>query len=238
VEASVAPDGTSLVLARRGDEWVVRSGGAVLMSSRQHGSEEALAALALAKAVHRRSVFLGGLGLGFTLRAALDRLPTQARVVVVELSPALLDWNRRLVGQLAGRPLDDPRVRAQVGDAAVRLRGARDAYDAILLDLDNGPTALVQGSNRWLYGPAGVAACRQALRPGGRLAVWSARGDDGYLERLQRAGLDAEARSVPARGQRGLRHVIFLAVKGTEPAGPPRRPPGPRAPAHRGPRGG
>jgi len=214
IEKALAPDGTEMVLARRDDEWVVRYDGKVLMSSRQHGSEDALAALALDRVKQRQSVLVGGLGLGFTVRAALDRLPVDAKVVVAELTPALLDWNRRLVGKLAGRPLDDPRTHVHVGDAVQRIREAKGAYDAILLDIDNGPGSMVHESNHRLYGPGGIALCREALRDGGCLAVWSAHHDERYLERLQRGGFDAESRIVPARGDLGgLKHVIFLAVK-------------------------
>jgi len=219
IEKALAPDGTEMVLARRDDEWVVRYGGKVLMSSRQHGSEDALADLALKKAANRRTVLVGGLGLGFTVRAALDRIPVDAKVVVAELTPALLDWNRRLVGKLAGRPLDDPRTHVHIGDCVQRILEARSAYDAILLDIDNGPGSMVHESNHRLYGRRGIAACRDALRQGGVLAVWSAHHDIPYLERLRRAGLDAESRIVPARGDAGgLKHVLFLAVK----AGPGR----------------
>jgi spermidine synthase len=219
-----------LVLARRGEEWAVRAGGHVLMTSRAHGSEEALARLALA-ALDRppRTVLLGGLGLGFTLRSALDALPAEARVVVAELSPALVAWNRGPVAHLAGRPLDDPRVRLAGGDVAARIAEARAAFDAILLDVDNGPAPLARPGNAGLYGGRGAAACAGALRGGGVLAVWSAGPDETYLARLERAGLRAEARTVPARGGAagGPRHVIFLGVKVSRPA--PRRPA--RAPA-------
>ena len=214
IETALSPDGTEMVLARRDDEWVVRYDGKVLMSSRQHGSEDALAALALGRVKQRRSVLIGGLGLGFTVRAALDRLPVDAKVVVAELTPALLDWNRRLVGKLAGRPLDDPRCHVHIGDCVQRIREAKGAYDAILLDIDNGPGSMVHEANHRLYGPGGIALCRDALRDGGCLAVWSAHHDERYLERLQRCGFDAEAKIVPARGELGgLKHLIFLAVK-------------------------
>jgi spermidine synthase len=214
VEKARAPDGTELVLAHRDGEWVVRYGGKVLMSSRQHGSEDALAELALKKARHRRAVLVGGLGLGFTARAALERIPTHAKVVVAELTPALVDWNRRLVGKLAGRPLDDPRCRIHVGDVMDRIAEARGAYDAILLDVDNGPGSMVHEDNHRLYGHRGIAACRAALAEGGVLAVWSAHHDEAYLRRLQRGGLEATARVVPARGPAGgLKHVLFVAVK-------------------------
>jgi spermidine synthase len=223
VDRARAPDGTELVLARRGDEWVVRSGGRVLMSSRVHGSEEALATLALDRVARPRTILVGGLGLGFTLRAALDRLPAEARAVVAELVPALAAWNRGPLGDLARRPLDDPRVRLQLGDVGARIAEARGAFDAILLDVDNGPTALAHAANDALYGERGARACRDALRPGGVLAVWSAGPDAAYRSRLERAGFEVEAARVPARGAGagGVRHVVLLAVRGR--AQPPRR---------------
>jgi spermidine synthase len=216
VDRAVAPDGTELVLARRGDEWVVRARGHVLMSSRAHGSEDALAALALERVERPRAVLVGGLGLGFTLRAALDRLPPEARAVVAELVPALAAWNRGPLAALAGRPLDDPRVRLQLGDVRARIAEARGVYDAILLDVDNGPAALAHAGNRGLYADAGVRACRDALRAGGVLAVWSAGPDEAFRARLERSGLEVEQASVPARGPGGggTRHVVFLARRG------------------------
>ena len=214
LDRAKAPDGTELVLARRGEELVVRAGGRVLMSSRQHGSEEALAALALKQVKAPRSVLLGGLGLGFALRATLDRLPPEAKVVVAELVPELVGWNRGPAAQLAGRPLDDPRVRLQVGDVASRIAEAAKAYDAILLDLDNSPSSLVLPANDRLYGPKGVRACLAALRSGGVLAVWSAGPDDAYLKRLAAAGFESSQHHAPARGKAGgARHVIFIGVK-------------------------
>lgn len=215
VDRAAAPDGADWILARRGDEWVVRARGRVLMSSRQHGSEEALAALGLAKVARPRTVLVGGLGLGFTVRAVLDRLPGDARVVVAELVPALAAWNRAHVGHLAGRPLDDPRTRLQHGDALQRIAEAKGAFDAILLDVDNGPSALADARNARLYGDEGVRACRDALRAGGALAVWSAGPDERYLARLQKAGLEALVHAVPARGgtSKGVRHVVFVGRK-------------------------
>lgn len=222
IERALAPDGTALVLARRGDEWVVRAGGHVLVSSRAHGSEVGLAALGLARAARRDTVLVGGLGLGYTVRAVLDRVPTDARVIVAELSRALVDWNRGPVSALAGRPLDDPRVRLQVSDVADRIAEATRAFDAILLDVDNGPSALVHGRNERLYGEAGVHLAFEALKPGGALAVWSAGPDERYLVALRRAGFAAEAVPAPARaGAAGARHVVFLGVKSARPT--PRR---------------
>jgi spermidine synthase len=220
--------GTELVLARRGDEWVVRNDGRVLMSSRQHGSEDALAGLAL-EALDRpggaRTVLVGGLGLGYTLRATLDRIGPAARAVVAEISPALVEWNRGPVAHLAGRPLEDPRTRLQIGDVADRIAEATGAFDAILLDVDNSPSSMVLAENDRLYGRRGVEACARALASGGVLAVWSAGPDERYVRRLEQAGLEARAVTVPARGVGGggARHVVFL---GRKRAADPRRPGG------------
>jgi spermidine synthase len=226
VERARVGDGTELSLARRGDEWVVRYGGRVLMSSRQHGSEAALADLALSRVERAggvRTVLIGGLGLGYTLRATLDRVGPEARVVVAEISPELVAWTRGPLAHLAGSPLDDPRTRLQVGDVVARIAEANGAFDAILLDVDNSPSSMVLAGNDRLYGGRGVKACARALSRGGVLAVWSAGPDAPYVERLERAGLAAKAVTVPARGPGGggARHVIFLGVKE---AASPRRP--------------
>jgi spermidine synthase len=236
VERARVADGTELALARRGDEWVVRAGGRTLMSSRQHGSEDALAELALARVDREggvRTVLIGGLGLGYTLRATLDRVGPEARVVVAEISPELVAWNRGPLAHLAGSPLDDPRTRLQVGDVVARIAEASGAFDAILLDVDNSPSSMVLAGNDRLYGGKGVKACARTLSRGGVLAVWSAGPDEPYVERLERAGLAASAVTVPARGQGGggARHVIFLGVKAA--AGPARRGPKPPAPPRR-----
>jgi spermidine synthase len=214
VDRTAAPDGAELVLARRDDEWVVRVAGRTLMSSRVHGSEEALAAMALRGLENRRAILVGGLGMGFTLRAALDRLPVDAKAVVVELVPGLVAWNRGPLSKLAGRPLDDARVRLQQGDVLVRIAEAKGAYDAILLDVDNGPAAVAHTGNRKLYAEKGVRACAEALRAGGVLAVWSAGPDELYVERLERAGLEVSVEVVAARaGAGGVRHVVIVARK-------------------------
>lgn len=221
IDRARAPDGTEFLLARRGQEWVVRAGGRVLMSSRVHGSEEALAALALKKLKARRTVLIGGLGLGYTLRAVLDRMPAESRVIVAELVPELVAWNRGLVAHLAGRPLEDPRVRLQIGDVMGRIVEATKAFDAILLDVDNSPSSLVMPANDRLYGDRGVSACHNALKPGGVLAVWSAGPGGRYLERLERAGLVPAEHTVHARDvSSGARHVILVGVKAPARRGP------------------
>jgi spermidine synthase len=184
------------------------------MSSRAHGSEEDLARLAFGKAKHARTVLIGGLGLGFSLRATLDLLGPRGKVVVAEQSSSVVEWNRAHVGDLAGRPLADPRVTVRVGDVRERIAEARAAYDLILLDVDNGPAELIHDANARLYDATGVVACHVALREGGALAVWAVGPDDGYLRRLRRSGFDASAvRVAPRPGTGGRKHVVFLAVK-------------------------
>ena len=214
VDETRTADGTVLRLARRGTEWEVLFDGSVLMSSRAHGSEDELARLAFAKAPHARTVLIGGLGLGFSLRATLDLLGPRGRVVVAEQSSSVVDWNRAHVGDLAGRPLEDPRVTVRVGDVRKRIVEARAAYDLILLDVDNGPDALIHDANAGLYDATGIVACHVALKEGGALAVWAAGPDDRYLRRLQRSGFDASAiRVAPRPGAGGRKHVVFVAVK-------------------------
>jgi spermidine synthase len=209
-----AVDGTLLTLARRGTEWEVRADGFVLMSSRTHGSEEDLARLAFAKVKHARTVLIGGLGLGFSLRATLDLLGPRGKVVVAEQSPSVVEWNRTHVGGLAGRPLEDPRVTVRVGDVRERIGEARAAYDLILLDVDNGPAALIHDANAALYDATGIVGCHAALREAGALAVWATGPDERYLRRLQRSGFDASAvRVAPRPGAGGRKHVVFVAVK-------------------------
>jgi spermidine synthase len=213
-------DGTVLTLARHGGDWEVRADGFILMASREHGSEDDLARLAFAKAPHAQTVLIGGLGLGFYLRATLDLLGPRGRVVVAEQSAAVVAWNRAHVGGLAGHPLDDPRVTVGVGDVRARIAESRAAWDLILLDVDNGPAALIHRANAGLYDADGIAAGRRALRDGGALAVWAAAPDERYLRRLQRGGFSASAVRVPPRkGAGGRKHVVFVAAKA---AGRPR----------------
>jgi spermidine synthase len=209
------PDGRLMALTRRGGEYVIHADGKSLMSSRMHGSEEALARFGcrgLAQTANPR-VLVGGLGMGFTLRATLDVVPRDADVVVAELVPAVAEWNRGVLGSLASHPLRDPRVRLELSDVGAVLRASTSAFDAVLLDVDNGPAAFTSGGNARLYGDRGLAAASTALRPEGTLAVWSAREDRKFEQRLRYAGFRVELERVRARGKRGgPRHVIFLAT--------------------------
>jgi spermidine synthase len=208
-----APDGTTLTLTRHGHELVILADGKPLMSSRMHGSEEALATLGCRalRARERPAVLIGGLGMGFTLRATLDLLPEDATVVVAELVPAVVEWNRGPLGPLAGRPLSDRRVQVAAGDVADVLRASPGRFDAILLDVDNGPAAFTATTNDRLYDNSGVAAARAALAEGGVLAVWSAWDDRKFEQRLRHAGFRVQVERVRARlAKGGPRHTIFL----------------------------
>jgi len=208
-----ATDGTEIVLARRDREYAIRVDGQVLMSSESHGSEEKLAELGCAglRAVPRARVLVGGLGMGFTARAALDLLAADARVDVVELVGAVVAWNRDVIGHLARAPLLDPRLRLVERDVAEAIADADGRYDAILLDVDNGPEALTSFQNKHLYTEAGLAKARRALGPAGILAVWSVFDAPAFTARLRAAGFDVDVEQVWAHGTSGARHAVWLA---------------------------
>jgi spermidine synthase len=200
-------------LTRQGSEYVILASGKPLMSSRMHGSEEALAAFGCRNARTREApcVLVGGLGMGFTLRATLDLLPRDATVVVAELVPAVVEWNRGPLGPLADHPLKDGRVQVEIGDVAATVRASRHRFDAMLLDVDNGPAAFTASHNTRLYDDAGLAAARTALKPGGVLAVWSAWEDRRFEQRLRHGGFTVQVERVRARLKKGgPRHTIFL----------------------------
>jgi spermidine synthase len=211
VERARIADGTEFVLGRYGDDWVIRVGLQILMSNRMHDSEEELAEIALTRVTAPGAVLVGGLGLGYTARAVLDRVATDAEVTVLELVPELVDWNRRHLGGLADHPLADPRCRVVVGDVFDTLRLSPATFDAILLDVDNGPQGLSQAKNQRLYGDWGIRACLTALRPNGVLAVWSAGPNARYQRRLEAHGAEVEVLSVQARAGLKVRHVVFVA---------------------------
>jgi spermidine synthase len=211
---SRAPDGGQLVLRMRDDEFVIRIDGRELMSSRAHGSEEEMARLACAKlpTPDAPRVLIGGLGMGYTLRAALDVLPAGASVTVAEIVRAVVDWNREHIAHLAGAPLDDPRVTVHTGDVGALLRKGTVRWDAIMLDVDNGPQAITRPANQLLYSPPGLEMIRHALRRGGTLAVWSADRDPRFVALLAKQKFEATSVDVPARGRAGgPAHTIFLA---------------------------
>ena len=202
-----------MTLTRRGNEYMILADGKDLMSSRMKGSEEELARVGCDRAckIENACVLVGGLGMGFTLRATLDVMPKDATVVVAELMPAVVEWNRGPLAPLANRPLDDRRTQVEIGDVAVLLRKARARFDSILLDVDNGPVAFTQEGNAGLYDNAGLLMIKEALRPGGVLAVWSAWDDRKFEHRLRHHGFTLETHRVRARlRQGGPRHTIFV----------------------------
>jgi spermidine synthase len=205
--------GSEFVLARHGDDWVVRVDQRTLMSNRMHDSEIALAEHALDRVDDPEHVLVGGLGLGYTLRAVLDVAPEHTNVTVAELVPALVEWNREYLGPLNDHPLDDPRVDVALGDVFDTLKRSRGAYDAVLLDVDNGPVALAQETNQRLYSDNGVRVCAEALAPGGVLAVWSAGPNARYEQRLARFGFDVDVVRVAARVGSRAKHVLFLGTR-------------------------
>ncbi|MBT0652456.1 spermidine synthase [Geomobilimonas luticola] len=214
--ARVPGDSAELGLYARGKEFSIRVNGCELMNSRIHGSEDALAEYACARIGNRPSprILIGGLGMGFTTAAALRLLGTESRVVVAELVPAVVEWNRKFLGELTGHPLRDPRVTVREADVALVLRTEHQAYSAILLDVDNGPEGLTRKGNDWLYTDAGLKVAFTALQPAGVLAVWSAGPDLAFTKRLCRAGFDVEEFGVRARGSAGgNRHTIWVATR-------------------------
>jgi len=213
---TVSPDGSVMKLIRRGDEYLILVNGAILMSNRMHGSEEALATFAFQRmrTLARPSVLIGGLGMGFTLRATLDLLPSDAAVVVAELVPAVVEWNRGPLGPVAKHPLKDKRVRVETGDVAVTLSSRLGQFDAVLLDVDNGPAALTDSNNAGLYDSRGIAAAHASLKKTGVLAIWAAKEDRKFKQRLRDGGFHVQVqrpRGLLIKG--GPRHTIFLARK-------------------------
>jgi spermidine synthase len=209
-------DDTTLKLVRRSNEYIILANGKSLMSSRMHGSEEALATFACERArkLEEPRVLIGGLGMGFTLRATLDLLPRDATVVVAELVPEVVEWNRGPLAPLAGEPLRDRRVRVEIEDVAVTLASRAGQFDAVLLDVDNGPAAFAGSSNDGLYDDRGIAVAYAALKMDGVLAVWSAREDRKFEQRLRHGRFDVEVERVRGRLKKGgPRHIIFLGHK-------------------------
>ena len=206
----------ALRLMRRGSEFSMKLGANELMNSRLSGSEQALATLACRKitTVKRPQLLIGGLGMGFTLRAALAMLGDEARITVAELVPAVIAWARGPMAELFAGSLDDPRARIITADVGEVIQASRAAFDAILLDVDNGPEGLIRKANDALYDPDGLKAAGRALRPKGVLAVWSSGPHPGFSQRLRDAGYAVSEVAVRATIRRsGARHLIWFATR-------------------------
>jgi spermidine synthase len=210
------PDGTVLVLHRHDGDYLIRADGAELMSTRHHHSEDRLAEVACAPLRDRvdARVLIGGLGFGFTLKAALRALRADAHVVVAELVRAVIEWNENADYTLARSAMCDPRVAVRHADVAVVLRESAGQFDAIMLDVDNGPDPMTTSGNGALYGDAGIRMTVAALRPGGRIVYWSAQDDRKFERTLRRAGLAVETARVWSHGTSGTLHTLFVAKSG------------------------
>jgi spermidine synthase len=213
-EASIPDTDQTLFLYQGKDDFFIKiSGGHELMSTRKHGSEDALGSLPCKRLKHPESarVLIGGLGMGFTLAAVLANVGPKAEVTVAELITEVVDWNRGPLGERSGYPLNDPRTRVHVGDVAKLLRQSRACFDVIALDVDNGPEGLTKSANDWLYSMQGIVAAQEALTSTGILAYWSAGPDQAFHDRLRRCGFMVEEITVFAHGKKGARHIIWLA---------------------------
>ena len=216
LDTAQVPGGAELRLMRRGGDFMITLDRNELMNSRMSGSEEALATMTAERLAGRKGQhwLVGGYGMGFTLRAALAVLGSDARLTVAELVPKIVEWARGPMAGLTGGCLDDPRVTLVQADVALQIAAGRNAYDAILLDVDNGPDGLVRAGNDRLYTREGLAAAKAALTPGGVLAVWSAGKDPVFAGRLRKAGFAVEEVQVRARSNgKGAKHTIWFAVR-------------------------
>ena len=215
--ASIPNNGGELRLSQRGDDFSIHLKGVrgELMNSRMYSSELALAELGCAHIQGKENtrVLVGGLGMGFTLAAALKAASISSRVVVAELVPEVIEWNKGPLGECAGRPLDDDRVQVHLGDVAELFYTRQAAYDAVLLDVDNGPEGFTHTDNNNLYSTGSLQVMRQTLCPGGVLAIWSAWHDPAFTRQLKKTGFKVDARTVRAHKGKGSRHTIYLAVK-------------------------
>lgn len=215
IDTAEIPGGGQLRLMRRGNDFSILFGRNELMSSRVRGSEEALATLACQRLRSQNpKILIGGLGLGFTLGAALGTLPAGATITVAELVPKVVTWANGPLAHLFGDNLADPRVSVEVRDVHDLIVNASERFDAVLLDVDNGPDGFIHAGNDRLYGNHGLRAARAALKPGGVLAIWSAYPDKAFADRLKKAGFAVdEIKTRATGGRKGAHHVIWLAVK-------------------------
>jgi spermidine synthase len=208
-----------MVLYQHDRDFSITINGQELMHSRWHESELALATLGCAHLVGHRaaSILVGGLGMGYTLRQALDMLGPRAQVVVGELSADVVEWNRRFLGVLNGRPLDDHRLKIETGDVVELISSSVDRFDAILLDIDNGPSALTDPRNNRLYGHEGLKACRRALRDQGRLAVWSTEASNAFEQLMRRNSFHVRRFKVPAQKRSKSRSCLVWVASESKP---------------------
>ena len=215
--AQIPNNGGKLTLSQRDQEFSIRLSGirGELMNSRVFNSEQVLAQLGCAhiKTCDNAQVLVGGLGMGYTLAAALKAISNSAQVTVAELIPEVVEWNKGPLGHCAGKPLQDSRTEVYIGDVANLLAENEQAFDAILLDVDNGPEGLTHSDNNWIYSVAGLDHIYKTLRPEGMLAIWSAGPDSLFTIRLKKAGFNVEIKTVRARPGKGSRHTLFLAKK-------------------------
>jgi spermidine synthase len=220
LDSAKVPGGDELRLLQRGREFSIMAGAVTLMNSRLRGSEIALAELACERLRGRRNcrMLIGGYGMGFTLRAALSGLAADAEAVVAELVPAVIEWARGPMAGLTAGCLGDPRVSLRDVDVGGLIASARSHFDAILLDVDNGPDGLSRNANGRLYDLQGLRAARKALRPGGLLAIWSAAPDAAFKRRLGHAGFVVDEIKARANKGRGGRSIIWIATKAEPPA--------------------
>jgi spermidine synthase len=206
-----------LVLLQREDEFTIKLSGSrgVLMNSRVYNSEQELAKLGCAHIKNKENaeVLVGGLGMGYTLATALACVTASSRVTVAELIPEVVEWNRGPLGECAGKPLADERSHVRLGDIAELIKQQQPDFDAILLDVDNGPEGITNNDNNWLYSSAGLSVLYNSLSPKGVLAVWSAGPDSQFMNQLKKAGFKVTNKMVRARPGKGSRHIIFIAKK-------------------------
>ena len=215
--ATIPNSGGELTLFRRENEFSIRLSGTrgELMNSRVYNSEQALAKIGCAHILNRDNsrVLVGGLGMGYTLASALECVTANSRVIVAELLPEIVEWNRGPLGECAGNPLADGRCDVRLGDIAELIQSQQLDFDAILLDVDNGPEGITHSDNSWLYSTSGLDALYNSLRPAGVLAVWSAGADPTFTNRLKKSGFSVEVSTVRARPGKGSRHTIFQGKK-------------------------
>ena len=207
---ATAPDGSRFELQRHDGNYVIRADGYVLMTSYSHGSEDAMMSLACPRPRANACILIGGLGMGYTLAATLDLLLPGGSVVVSELVPEVVEWNRGQLGALAGHPLNDPRTNLIVGDVADVIRDSKSRFDAVLLDVDHSVDSFTLAGNSWLYTPEGLATAYRALRPRGALAIWSVGTERTFEGRLRAAGFTASTHPVRGHGKRGGHYSVLV----------------------------